>query len=92
MHINALQRHLTSMYGEPIHLEGQTAYRWEITSIGPMPVYLCLTIEESTRRAAIWIFDPNKQFDQTFFVKVHDENDLNEAIETIRLHLPTRAY
>jgi len=88
VHIHALKNHLTTLYGEPTVLERQNAYRWQIDSLGPMAVYICLTIEELTRRASVWIFDPNRQVDHTYYFEVDDTVDLEAAMNQMRQRLP----
>ena len=91
MHIQALKGHLIKLYGEPTVLEGQNACRWQIDSLGPMPVYVCLTIEELTRRASVWVFDPNRHVDHTYCFEVDDTVDLELAVSQMQQRLPARA-
>ena len=91
MPIQALKGHLIKLYGEPTVLEGQSAYRWQIDSLGPMPVYVCLTIEELTRRASVWVFDPNRHVDHTYYFEVDDTVDLELAVSQMQQRLPARA-
>ena len=84
MRLNTLLDHLKAIYGTPSEIERQDAYRWAVRQTRGAPIHICLTLEQSTRRAAIWVLNPdNPGESRTEFLDVHDEAGLNMAIEKI---------
>ena len=86
MHLDILLSDLKSLYGNPRH--GQTEYRWEILPPNAMsPVHLCVNIEQISRTASIWIFDPRQGDQSALYLHVENQAELRQALATIRQRL-----
>ena len=87
MHLVTLLDHLTAACGTPTRIDRQEAYRWDIPQNGSdSPIHICLTLESDSRRASIWVFNPDKPAEaQTEFFSVRNDDELDIAMS--RLHM-----
>src|SRR5687767_9027063 len=85
MHLNRLLDHLKGVCGVPVQIDGQDAYRWEVPSMnGGSPTHLCLTLEQATKRASIWVFNIDRpQHAEVEFLRIETDQDLVMAIARI---------
>ena len=90
MHVVSFIERLKANFGEPTQLEGQDAFRWQIHVPGTAErltdIHLCVTIEERTRRVAIWVFNPESD-DRGRYFHVHCEREMTEALQALEKSL-----
>jgi hypothetical protein len=79
-------KELTDLYGQPTHQQDQWTYRWEIKPLGKMnQIHLCLSADEASRRAVIWVFDPSAQ---PLYLNLNGEADLATVLAKIKRYVP----
>jgi hypothetical protein len=85
MHLRQLIDHLRVRYGTPVETDrADDAYHWMIERGMGRAVHLCLTVEQSTRRASIWIFDSERPSEaQTLYLQVEGQAHVDEALRVI---------
>ena len=84
MHLNTLLNHLKAKFGEPVRLAGQDAFRWDVRQSSGSSYHICLTLEQATRRASIWVFNPDRPAEaQTYYLGVESQSDLGAALQRI---------
>jgi hypothetical protein len=95
MLVRTLLHRLKSDFGEPTQFERQDAYRWEIHVPPPgtqgtlIDIHLCLTLEEQTQKATIWLFDPRAaDHNRARYFHIDSERDMAEALEFLRQRVP----
>jgi hypothetical protein len=89
MHLDALLNRLKAMYGAPIPLEDQAAYRWEVrTPDKDTPIHVCMTWEDVTRRCSIWVFDANDPDNPMDYLDVNEEAKLDAVLAILRERVP----
>ena len=94
MHLRLLVDHIKSHLGEPIETDRQDdACHWIIERpLGRAPIHLCLTLEQSTRRASVWVFDSDQPTaTQTIYLQVSDRFELDAAVRQIDALIPASA-
>jgi hypothetical protein len=91
MYVKTLMDWLKTSYGEPTQLERQDAFRWQIRVPGDVSalagIHLCVTLEQQTRKVAIWMFDPHAE-DSTRYFHIQTEREMNEAMAVLQRSLP----